>query len=149
MIQIKNNVIDYYGNPAGYLQDKLAVIDCNFKCAELESWVVQNKFESEYQEGVFDNLSANPKYYDVEALGALKNVRIWQIKSEEGRYCRFESYENFCEIRGDPSIEIYDEVYDCKLRTNNLDEIFDVGNTAQLSSFDFAEEISSKKAKSL
>ena len=58
MIYVQNGIVFYYGNPAGYLGDGTAVIDCMFQKEELVSFVKELGFlEHVFREGVYDRLS--------------------------------------------------------------------------------------------
>ena len=43
-IYVQNGIVFYYGNPAGYLGDGKAVIDCMFQKEELVSFVKEQFF---------------------------------------------------------------------------------------------------------
>ena len=57
-IYVQNGIVFYYGNPAGYLGDGKAVIDCMFQKEELVSFVKEQFLvEPVFREGVYDRLS--------------------------------------------------------------------------------------------
>ena len=57
-IYVQNGIVFYYGNPAGYLGDGTAVIDCMFQKEELVSFVKEQFLvEPVFREGVYDRLS--------------------------------------------------------------------------------------------
>lgn len=43
-IQIKNNCVRFYGNPAGYLTEKSAVCDSMFDCGDLRDYLSRNGY---------------------------------------------------------------------------------------------------------
>ena len=57
-IYVQNGIVFFYGNPAGYLGDGKAVIDCMFQKEELVSFVKELGFlEHVFREGVYDRLA--------------------------------------------------------------------------------------------
>lgn len=57
-IYVQNGIVFYYGNPAVYLGDRKAVIDCMFQKEELVSFVKEQFFvEPVFWEDVYDWLS--------------------------------------------------------------------------------------------
>lgn len=57
-IYVQNGIVFFYGNPAGYLGDGKAVIDCMFQKEELVSFVKEQFLvEPVFREGVYDRLS--------------------------------------------------------------------------------------------
>ena len=57
-IYVQNGIVFFYGNPAGYLGDGKAVIDCMFQKEELVSFVKEQFLvELVFREGVYDRLS--------------------------------------------------------------------------------------------
>ena len=56
-IYVQNGIVFFYGNPAGYLGDGKAVIDCMFQKEELVSFVKEQFLvEPVFREGVYDRL---------------------------------------------------------------------------------------------
>ena len=54
-IYVQNGIVFFYGNPAGYLGDGKAVIDCMFQKEELVSFVKEQFLvEPVFREGVYD-----------------------------------------------------------------------------------------------
>ena len=64
-IEMKNGLLIYYGNPAGYLKENEATVDTMFKSKEFEEWLSEKKFSSNWTEGVFERLSKGEKLGDV------------------------------------------------------------------------------------
>ena len=55
-IYVQNGIVFFYGNPAGYLGDGKAVIDCMFQKEELVSFVKEQFLvEPVFREGVYDS----------------------------------------------------------------------------------------------
>ena len=53
-IYVQNGIVFFYGNPAGYLGDGKAVIDCMFQKEELVSFVKEQFLvEPVFREGVY------------------------------------------------------------------------------------------------
>ena len=128
MIKLKNNLIDFYGNPAGFLKNGLATVDSNFKCEELMQWLESKEITATYEDGVFEKLALNRKYYEEEDATPLKNVRVWQLRQGFDVDCRFASFEEMCARHGEPTEESYKTVFDGELATNDLEEIYQLLN---------------------
>ena len=136
-IKLKNNLIDFYGNPAGFLKNgdftdgksvKFATVDSNFKCDELSQWLENQNLETTYEDGVFEKLALNRKYYEEEDATPLKNVRVWQLRQDFDVDCRFASYEEMVSRYGEPTEDSYKTVFDGELNTNDLEEIYQLLN---------------------
>ena len=72
----------FYGNPAGYLGDGKAVIDCMFQKEELVSFVKELGFlEHVFREGVYDRLSegGGVKETAETSIGEGRRLRIYQL----------------------------------------------------------------------
>jgi hypothetical protein len=111
-ITLKNGLISYYGNPAGYTQKEKAVVDSIFRNDELTAWLKSRSLTPQWTDGVME--SAVP----------LKNVRIWQLKPDTDVYMKFISYEETVRQFGEPSPEHYRVAYDGQLDTNDLEAIY-------------------------
>lgn len=123
-IEMKNNVLYYYGNPAGFYKDQKATADVMFKSQEFEIWLAENGFDAKWEEGVFERLAKGKQLEPLDQGTPLKNVRIWQLKPESDFRLRFRPYEEaLCEV-GEISRENYNTVYDGPLETNDLESIY-------------------------
>ncbi len=123
-IERTHNIISFYNNPAGYLKEGVATIDTMFRCEELSQWLGAENIEARYKEGVFEKLALNRKYYEIEEVEDLKNVRVWQLRHGFDVDCRFVSYAEMLERHGEPCPQNYTVVFDGELPTNNLEEIY-------------------------
>lgn len=124
-IELKNGCIVYYGNPAGYLKEDKATVDKMFQSKEFEEWLTDRKIEAQWKDGVFERLSKGEHLIEnsVERT-QLKNVRIWQLRSDSDFELRFRSYDEILKICGEPSMRNYEAVYDGELDTNDLEAIY-------------------------
>lgn len=134
MIKLKGHLIDFYGNPAGYIKNSSATVDSNFECEELKQWLYDNSFEPSFKDGVFEKLALNRKYYEAEDAKPIKSVKIWQLKSTES--CRFVSFAEMLEEKGNPTKEAYNKVFEGELHTNDLEQIYEICNTNHPQGYD-------------
>ena len=135
-IEMKNGLLIYYGNPAGYLKENEATVDTMFKSKEFEEWLSEKKFISNWTEGVFERLSKGEKLGNplVES-SPLKSVRIWQLKTDSDLELRFRGYDEVLNVSGEPSKNNYDVVFDGELETNDLESIYTKFNIDHPSDF--------------
>ncbi|MGL4791606.1 MAG: YodL domain-containing protein [Anaerotignaceae bacterium] len=128
-IKLKNSLIYYYGSPCGYVKEGKAIIDRQFLCQTITQWCKKLKYEADFVEGVFDVLvekeDASQFHKNMESF---KNIRIWQLKANSDISMRFISFEDFVKQFGQPEKHLYEVVFDGNLKTNNLDNIYDICN---------------------
>lgn len=135
-IEMKNGLLIYYGNPAGYLKENEATVDTMFKSKEFEEWLSEKKFISNWTEGVFERLSKGEKLGDpLVEISPLKSVRIWQLKTDSDLELRFRGYDEVLNVSGEPSKNNYDVVFDGELETNDLESIYTKFNIDHPSDF--------------
>ena len=135
-IEMKNGLLVYYGNPAGYLKENEATVDTMFKSKEFEEWLSEKKFISNWTEGVFERLSKGEKLGDpLVEISPLKSVRIWQLKTDSDLELRFRGYDEVLNVSGEPSKNNYDVVFDGELETNDLESIYTKFNMDHPSDF--------------
>lgn len=124
-IQIKKGCIYFYGNPAGYVKEQIAVVDTMFQREELEEWLTKKNLSANWTDGVFERLSMGEKLAELNGeIKPLKKVRIWQLKADSDFALRFISLEESQKKFGEPRIENYETVYDGELATNDLEGIY-------------------------
>lgn len=123
-ISLKNGLISYYGNPAGYTEKQKAVVDSIFRNDELSGWLKSRSLTPEWTDGVMERLLAGEHMGGMEAATPLKNVRIWQLKPDVDILMKFISYEEMVRQFGEPSPEDYRIAYDGQLGTNDLEAIY-------------------------
>ena len=129
-ITLKNGLISYYGNPAGYTEKEKAVVDSIFQNDELTAWLKSRSLAPQWTDGVMERLAAGERMGGMdESAVPLKNVRIWQLKPETDVYMKFISYEETVQKFGEPSPEHYRVAYDGQLDTNDLEAIYTRCNT--------------------
>lgn len=135
-IEMKNGLLIYYGNPAGYLKENEATVDKIFRSKEFEDWFSEKKFIPNWTDGVFERLSKGEKLGELlETSTPLKKVRIWQLRSDSNLELRFRAYDEVLKVSGEPSKDNYDVVFDGGLDTNNLESIYTKFNMDHPSDF--------------
>ncbi len=122
--ELRHNLILYNKNPAGFIKDGVATVDNIFKNEELSQWLDNQGFESLWQDGIFEKLAVNRQYYELEDAESLKQVRIWQLRSDFDFGGRFLSYEDMTSKYGAPNEADYVCAYDGDIGTNDLEEIY-------------------------
>ena len=126
----KHNLIIYNKNPAGYIKNQVATMDSMFENDELTQWLQDENYSVTWADGIFDKLSMNRKFYETDLAQPLKNVRVWQLKPDFDRGCRFVSYDEMARNHGALTMDDYHVVFDGELQTNDLEQIYDICNNA-------------------
>lgn len=125
-ITLKNGLISYYGNPAGYTEKNVAVMDSIFQSDELSAWLQNRSLTPQWADGVLERLLAGEQMEaGSETAAPLKNVRIWQLKPEVDVRMKFIGYAEMVESFGEPNPADYRIAYDGQLGTNELRAIDD------------------------
>lgn len=127
-ITLKNGLISYYGNPAGYTEKEKAVVDSIFRNAELSTWLKSRSLTPQWTDGVMERLLAGERLGG-ETAAPLKNVRIWQLKPDVDVCMKFIPYGEMVQKFGEPSPGDYRIAYDGQLDTNDLEAIYARCNT--------------------
>jgi hypothetical protein len=123
-IQIKNNRILYYGNTAGYIDRDKAVVDPMFENDELKSYLSNTRgFDIKWTHGTYEKL-AEGKLDPEGNAQFLKKCRVWQLRSDVDPMMKFIGHDEMLERFGAPDPDNYRMVYDGKVDTNNLEELF-------------------------
>lgn len=130
-ITLKNGLISYYGNPAGYVEKEKAVVDRIFKSDELSAWLENRSLTTQWTDGVMERLLAGERLDGIEPAAPLKNVRIWQLKPDVDIHMKFIPYEEMVRQFGEPSPGDYRIAYDGQLDTNNPETIYERFSTRQ------------------
>lgn len=123
-ILIKNSIILFYGNNAGYIDGNQAIVDTMFESKELSEFLIKKGYEVHLSTGIFDRLVSTGRRIDDENL-KIKSCRIYQLKAEVNPNIKFVSYADLLNMGCRIEEENYSLVYDCEIETNNLDEIYD------------------------
>lgn len=124
-ISLKNGLISYYGNPAGYTEKDKAIVDNIFRNDELSCWLKSCSLTAEWTDGVMERLIAGERMCGTEdAAVLLKNVRIWQLGSESDVRMKFVGYDEMVRDFGEPNPENYRIAYNGQLGTNELEAIY-------------------------
>ncbi|MDD4511206.1 MAG: YodL domain-containing protein [Oscillospiraceae bacterium] len=125
-ITLKNGLISYYGNPAGYTEKDTAVVDSCFQNDELTAWLKSRSLMPHWTDGVLERLAAGEQLgASAENARPLKNVRIWQLKPDTNVYKKFISLDETKKQFGAPDSADYRIAYDGQLGTNDLEVIFE------------------------
>lgn len=123
-ISIENGRIQYFGNTAGYIAGKRAVVDPIFSSEKLQAFLNKQSAieEVDWKEGVYERLADGR----TEMGGPiLKNVRIWQLKPEVDVYMKFISLDKMLERFGEPDPGNYQMIFNGETDINNLEELYD------------------------
>lgn len=114
-----------YGNPAGYITGKEAVVDTMFRMEELESFLQKQALAVRWEDGVYDRLLLGQcgGGFDPEAP-SLKSCRLWQLSRDSPINIRFVSYETMVQRFGQPDRSNYEAAYDGQIGTNDLEELY-------------------------
>jgi hypothetical protein len=128
-IELKNGIVHYYGNKAGFVEDDRAIVDTMFAVPELSGWLAERRYAVEWRGGVYDKLNG------AEEVQPLKRVRIWQLKSDVEPGMRFIGYDELLEKFGEPNSADYDIAYDGQPGTNDLDALFELFNVSRPEGF--------------
>ena len=123
-ISLKNGLITYYGNSAGYAEKEKAVVDKIFQNEELSQWLKSRSLTPIWMDGVMERLVAGGQITGAEVSAPLKNVRIWQLKPETDVRMKFISLDDMVREFGEPERKNYCVVYDGQLGTNDLEAIY-------------------------
>ena len=128
-IYVQNGIVFYYGNPAGYLGDGKAVIDCMFQKEELVSFVKELGFlEHVFREGVYDRLSegGGVKETAETSIGEGRRLRIYQLGQDSPIMMRFISLAERKKRGYDrPRREEYVRVYEGEIENYSLEEVWE------------------------
>lgn len=130
-ISLKNGLISYYGNPAGYTEKEKAVVDRIFQNEELSVWLKSRSLTPKWTDGVMERLIAGERLGSIETAVQLKSARIWQLKPDVDIHMKFIPYEEMVRQFGEPSPEDYRIAYDGQLDTNDPETIYDRFSTQQ------------------
>ncbi len=123
-IQIKNNRILYYGNTAGYIDRDKAVVDPMFENDELKSYLSNTRgLDIEWMPGTYERLTEGKLDPEGNAQ-PLKKCRVWQLRPDVDPMMKFIGYDELLKHFGEPDPDNYRMVYDGKVDTNNLEELF-------------------------
>lgn len=128
----REGIVECYGNRAGFVKDKTAVIDEMFKRDEVADYLKeQHGFKVAWEKGVYDRLIKG----EIQDSIMLKSCRIHQLKPGIDMRMKYISYEDLINKGyGEPDIANYRMVYDGDVGTNNLEEIYDLFNRDNLPS---------------
>lgn len=128
-IYVQNGIVFFYGNPAGYLGDGKAVIDCMFQKEELVSFVKEQFLvEPVFREGVYDRLSEGGGVKETAevSIGEGRRLRIYQLGQDSPIMMRFISLAERKKRGYDrPRREEYVRVYEGEIENYSLEEVWE------------------------
>lgn len=124
-ITLKNSLITYYGNPAGYTEKGNAIVDSGFQNEEFTNWLTAHSLRPTWTDGVMERLVTGEQFTSGgETAAPLKIVRIWQLKPESDVRMKFISLDEVQKQFSEPSPQDYLIAYDGQLGTNDLEAIY-------------------------
>ena len=90
-IYFSNVILNYYGNPAGYLTDGKVVLDSIFNKKAIIDYLSEKELAVEIRSGVYDRLSdgGGVDFVGEETRG--RRIRIYQLKQDSPILMRFVS----------------------------------------------------------
>ena len=120
-ITLKNGLISYYGNPAGYTEKDTAVVDRCFQNGELTAWLQGRALTPRWTDGVLERLLAGEQLVgNDESAAPLKNVRVWQLKADTDVRMKFIGLDELKKQFGQPDPRNYRIAYDGQLGISDL-----------------------------
>ncbi|MDR0951508.1 MAG: hypothetical protein LBM18_01105 [Oscillospiraceae bacterium] len=128
-IELRNGVIHYYGNPAGYVEKNTAAVDEMFSCPELTAWLNKRGLTAEWREGVYERLASGIAASPRDNPAPLKACRIWQLRDDVDVMMKFISLDELHKRFGEPEADNYRLVFEGTVSTNELEEIWTLFNT--------------------
>lgn len=126
-IDIRNGVLIYYGNPAGYLSGEKVILDSLFEKEELFKYIkAELKAEVEIREGVYDRLSEGGEIKEAEVTNEGRRLRIYQLHQYSPLMMRFISLaERRKRGFGEPQKEEYVLVYEGETDRFDLEAVWE------------------------
>lgn len=126
-IYIRNGVLVYYGNPAGYLSGDKVILDSLFEKEELLRFIkAELKVEVEIREGVYDRLSEGGDIEEAEVTNEGRRLRIYQLHQDSPLMMRFISLaERRKRGFGEPQKEEYALVYEGETDRFDLEAVWE------------------------
>lgn len=124
-IRVRDGIVEYFGNLAGYVEGELAVIDTMFENEILKRYLEEKKgLHVAWENGVYDRLAAGVQAGERKGK-RFKDCRIYQIKAEALPEKKFLDYAVLKRDYGEPERTDYQIVYQSQMDTNDLEEIYD------------------------
>ena len=107
-VEIKRDMILFYGNTAGFVSDGQAVADPIFRCPELEQYL-HSRYTVEWREGLFERLTASAAAPDEPPAPA--QCRVWQLRRDVDPRLKFCGYQETLALAGPPRPANYELLY--------------------------------------
>ncbi|MCI7380750.1 MAG: YodL domain-containing protein [Hungatella hathewayi] len=124
-IKVRDGIVEYFGNLAGYVEGESAVIDTMFENEVLKRYLEEKKgLHIVWENGVYDRLAAGVQAGE-RAGKRFKDCRIYQIKADALPEKKFLDYAVLKRDYGEPERTDYQMVYQSQMDTNDLEEIYD------------------------
>jgi len=108
-IEIKRDLVIFYGNTAGFINGDQATVDPIFRCDELEAFL-RGRYKVDWQEGLFERLTAQGDN-QVSQPVALR-CRVWQLRREADPRLKFTGYAETVALIGQPRRVDYEIAYE-------------------------------------
>ena len=126
-IYFSNRILNYYGNPAGYLTDGKVVLDSIFNKKDVIEYLSEKeKLAVEIRSGVYDRLSegGGMDFVGKETIG--RRIRIYQLKQDSPILMRFVSLAER-KRRGfdQPQMQEYVLVYEGEVEDFQLEKVWE------------------------
>lgn len=124
-IKVRDGIVEYFGNLAGYVEGESAVIDTMFENEVLKRYLEEKKgLRVVWENGVYDRLAVGVQAGE-RAGKRFKDCRIYQIKADALPEKKFLDYAVLKRDYGEPERTDYQMVYQSQMDTNDLEEIYD------------------------
>ena len=126
-IFMRDGILMYYGNPAGYLLDGKVILDSLFEKEDLLRYIKeQEKAEVEIREGVYDRLLIGGDVQETEYPKEGRRLRIYQLKQDSPIMMRFISLaERKKRGYGEPQKDEYALVYEGEIDRFDLENVWE------------------------
>lgn len=125
-IYFKNEVLIYYGNPAGYRMDNKVILDAMFDREELKCFLRDKEgLEVEIKEGIYDRISVGDINV-VDEITRRGTLEIYQLRKDTSVLMRFISLaEREKRGFGLPQKKEYEMVYEEEIDSFDLESIWE------------------------
>lgn len=125
-IFVRDKVLMYYGNPAGYLSDGKVILDPLFEKEEVLRYIEEKQqADVEVREGVYDRLSEGGDVQSKDYQGE-RRLRIYQLRQDSPIMMRFISLaERKRRGYGKPQMEDYVLTYEKEIDRFDLEGVWE------------------------
>ena len=126
-IYIREGILIYYGNPAGYLSDGKVVLDPIFDKREIMDYLSEKEnLAVEIRAGVYDRLSEGGGIEPAGKENGGRRIKIYQLKQDSPFMMRFVSLAERKRRGFDkPQMQEYVLVYEGEVDTFHLEDVWE------------------------